>query len=83
MSAGNACVISPLDGSAQKLLHGGTLESLPHPHKAGQSNDVPRGQSQNEAKDVASGAAGEPGECPICLMFKEGGCKKQFDVSWW
>ena len=25
-------------------------------------------------------ADGEPGdECPICLMFKEGGCKQQFD----
>ena len=42
------------------------------------SKDVPSGGtgSQKEGPD-----AGEPGECPICLMFKEGGCKKQFDVS--
>ena len=38
---------------------------------------------QDDIDDASKGGDG-PGsgqECPICVMFKEGGCKEQFDVS--
>lgn len=44
--------------------------------------------ASSEAVPVAQGGgeegqegSGEPGRCPICVLFEEGGCKEAFDVS--
>ena len=60
----------------------GSISDTHHPQSFSSPDDPPvlvPGDKENLGVDAEGPGSGA--ECPICAMFKEGGCKDQFDVS--